>query len=261
MRITIDRKDVGAILSALFTITSLVYSAKGIAVSLLGYSIPWQYLVIGGFGAFWGFTWWKISELRRENNDLRATRPSVVVGIVNQHNLYTLEVKNTGNTDTFEAQIRIPWTNAHIPPRLQKYKAWWEIADGVSSKILNNSYDRILIAKLVEEPPHIMNNLRHYYYDIQTKQKGHVTTIRYGIDDPQPNNEFKLEVTISSTRGLIGKGFSRDYRLTVDGLEELPIGKRRRRHQKLVCPLTRKSFHELLKKASQPIRKSEKEKS
>lgn len=229
MRITNDRKYVGTILSGIFAITSLVFSANGIAVSLLGYSIPWQYLAIGGFGASWGFIWWKISELRRDNHDLRATRPSIAVGIVNEHNLYALEVKNTGETATFEAQIKIPWAHAYIPTRLRQYKVWWEIADGVSSQILNNGYDRIPIAELVEEPLHIMKNLRHYHYDIQTKQKGYVTTIRYSIGEPQPCREFNLEVTISSNPSVVGKGFSRNYRLTVAGLEDFPIEKKRGR--------------------------------
>ncbi len=219
-------------MSALWTGVSYALTLAGVG-TFLGYKIDWLWFSLGGFIVFLGFVSWWLGGLHRRIHELEANKPSIEVKPLNKRDMYCLEVKNIGNTGTFEAEIQITKSNAPIPSPVNQYTACWTIARGREAQIKKGLTDRLKIAHFITSPPdYLSQHLDIYYYEPQSGQENHVHSDSYlvgakvvsanGEERPLKKPEFVLQVTISSEPSLKEGSFIKKYKLGLSGLEELP---------------------------------------
>jgi hypothetical protein len=171
--------------------------------------------------------------LQKKLDAIEGALPSIEVKPVNKRDMYYLEVKNIGNTGTFEAEIQMIKSNAPIPSQVNQYTACWAIARGREARIRKSLTDRLKIAHFITSPPdYLSQHLDLYYYEPQSGQENHVHSDSYlvgakvvsanGEERPLKKPEFVLQVTISSEPSLKEGSFIKKYKLGLSGLEELP---------------------------------------
>lgn len=189
-----------------------------IGIGIFALAVIWGAIMLPN----WGF-----------NKRRRGAKPSIEVRPVNDFDDYYLEVKNTGSTGTFEAQIEMLEGHIFEVHKLDRYSACWESTRGRQAQIVNSLTDRVRIARFVSHPPYYQTqHLDLYYHDPQTSQEEHVDSDSYivgatvtsknGKERPLTRPEFILRVTINAAEGLREGPFIKKYKLGLGGLEELP---------------------------------------
>lgn len=170
---------------------------------------------------------------RQERRKTIAKIPSIKVQPSQESDYYYLEVKNVGGIGTFEADIQMIGRSIYAPFQFN-HKACWGKTAGRESRIPSGQTDRIKVARKVYDntPVWASLHLDLCYWNSQSSQEQYQKSSSYivgakNIDDtgkeyPMEKPEFTLSVTISAVEGLKEGSFSRQYRLTLGGLEELP---------------------------------------
>lgn len=223
----------GTILSALWTLVFNALTLAGVG-TFLGYEIDWRWFTLGGFIAFIVFAGWWIVGLYHRIHELSANKPSIKVRPRNEFDNYYLEVKNIGNTATFQAEIEIVEGKEHLIPYSfeKQYKACWETTRGREAQILKDHTDLVRMAHFMSSPPYYQSqHLNLYYYDPTSGQENHIDSSSYlvgaklvsenGKEKPLTRPELVLRVTISSEPSLKEGSFVNKYKLGLSGLEEI----------------------------------------
>jgi hypothetical protein len=224
----------GTIFSALWTVVFNALTLAGIG-TFLGYEIDWRWFTLAGFIAFLVFVGWWIGGLYRQLHALKANKPSIKVRPRNEFDNYYLEVKNIGNTATFQAEIEIiEGKEQYISYSFTKqYKACWETTRGRESQIIQDHTDLVRIAHFVSFPPDYQSQrLNLYFYDPTSIEESYVYCMAYlvgakivsenGTERPLTKPELVLQITINSEPSLKEGSFIKKYKLCLSGLEELP---------------------------------------
>lgn len=243
----------GAIVSMLLAIASQTLLIANVG-TIFGYTIDFGWVTLGGITVFASLMWWRIYELS-------STLPSIEVNVIDDFGFYYLEVFNKGKMGRFKVQLEILDSLDFIEPRGKLVAGHWIIGGGRESDIMHGQRDRIRIATL-ENPPNVSTVRYELYCDIGG---GEGRWRHSSFWNPFSEHEgagawFCIKVTISSNPELKSGVFVKTYKLDNNGLGVFDMSKPKENKQKKLG-ITRDCFHRLLAKASQPIKKSEKEKS
>ncbi len=174
-------------------------------------------LIIAQFMAFH-----RVRIARDKLQEQLDTRPSIEVSIANSIRDCYLDVKNSGAVGEFKAQVKIMSGAEQALGLPQIYSAYWVAAAGHVAQIMREHVDKIRIASI--ETTHVLMKLRLYFYDVANSRVNWVDSSSW---TPTQGNqivrpEFVLRVTISSRPSLREGTFIRCYKLSLNGLEELP---------------------------------------
>jgi len=230
-------KTIGSIATLVFTIVNGVFMVRGVVTEVLGFNVPWGWLALGGFIAFCGFVYSLLKAKNAEINELRESKPSVIVTPMEEqglYKLYKLQVENVGGKDVFKAQIKIiDVKDDSLLIAGREYIGFWEHAFGGQSEILNGQHDRVELAALISYPPNYQSeHLDLYFYNPQNRDRGcffssssyhigsYYTDAKGQYVGPASKPEFIIGVTISSDRTSKEGLFYKEYKLTLDGIEE-----------------------------------------
>lgn len=240
----------GAIVSALFTIASQALLIANVG-TIFGYTIDLRWVAFGGSIVFVSIMWWWVYELR-------GILPSIEVNVIDDSGDYYLEVFNKGKMGRFKAQLEILDSLDFIAPRGKLVAGHWIIGGGRESDIMHGQRDKIRIASL-ESPPHIPSVRYELYCDIGGGESRWKHSSSWNPLSEHKGAWFWIKVTISSNPELKSGVFMETYRLDNNGFGVFDMSKPKENKQRKLG-VTRGRFHRLLAKASQPIKKSEKEK-
>lgn len=231
------RTKSSAIASFVFTSINIALMAFGVG-TVLGFSISWPWLILGGFVAFGISVFMLVKSKNEEISEMQALKPSISVAPVEQqglHRLYKLQVKNTGAKDTFKAQIKVE-ASQHDTPAIvgHEYIGFWEHANSEKAEIVNGLHDNIEIATMISSrPPYLGEHLELYHYNPQAAQRecffssstyyvgSYVTDSKGKHVRNCEKPEFIIGVTIGSDKTTGKDLFYKRYKLTLDGIEEV----------------------------------------
>ena len=240
----------GAIVSLLFTIASHSLFIAGVGTRL-GFTVDLQWFTLGGLVVFVGIMGWWVYELS-------STMPSIEVKIIDDPSGYYLEIFNSGSVGKFKAQLEILDSLDYIFPQSKQVAGHWLIGRR-EPEIMKGQRDKIKIATL-EMPPQILLVSYRLYCDVDGREAIWANSSFWNPFTGHTGAWFIIKVTISATPELKGGVFTKTYRLDNRGLGVVKMSKRKEEKQG-ERGISKKMFHAILDKASQPIKKSEKGKS
>ena len=124
---------------ALYAAADFTFNILSAAPNLLRF-VPFVAVI-----AFLGLMVWIVYDLKKANERLLDSRPSITVRPQKNNDDYYLEVANVGSSAEFECQIRIMGDSTGNK-KGETYLGFWEF--GVGSKATLMNFDRIKIAHI-----------------------------------------------------------------------------------------------------------------
>ncbi|MFC2024419.1 hypothetical protein ACFLTJ_02430 [Chloroflexota bacterium] len=251
------------IITVILVILSSVFTILGIAEIIWGIRISWLWIAIIGFGVYVIITELKIKKLE-------GSKPSMelhVQDMVERGEIY-LHVKNNGALGEFSGQTQIIGSsNDLLPLECSSYNVAWIDEPTKEIKIPSGHKKTIRIASFRNgTPPNFYSELLlHKYVEGNDEGEYWETTFPIGTYWPDATNPVfaSLELTLSSSppakQGIKIVRIEIDAKEHVKGYENMD--KSKVRHDRKNIGIGRKQFHDLLKKAAKPIKKSDKKKS
>lgn len=261
-----SRRSITSVSVTIWAVVNAILSVQGVT-TLLGYPLPPIWVAIIGLTIALVLVWSEMLNLRHKY-EFNKTIITVSVSNDMSSGIFGLEVKNDGVDGLFGAQLKILEASRGGLGRMPStYLGCWKFSRESKSQIFSGHSDLLKVAKYISYSPGCCSmHLDVFYFDTQGSSCAswqtpthHLVsdwTLHDGTRKPTKPPEYIIEVVISSKPEIKDGIFRKQYKLTFSGLEEVAMAK----SQPKECSISRGAFHKLLKKASRPIKKSDKEK-